>query len=123
MLGLLSENKPNNHWTKAMPIAPEIYIKNLNKRITINPAFSLLNNFLMQEIPIQTVCGGKAQCGRCRIKILEGGEFLTPMRDPERNRLGEELIKQNWRLSCQNHTLRDLVIEIPALDEDLSLPL
>ena len=107
--------------SQIMPAQPEIFIKNLNRRITINPAFSLLNNFLMQQIPIQTVCGGKAQCGKCRIKIIEGGEFLPPMREAEKIRLGEELIKQNWRLSCQNHTLRNLIIEIPALNQDLSL--
>jgi hypothetical protein len=44
------------------------------------------------------------------------------MRELEKNRLGEELIKDNWRLACQNHTLRDLVIEIPALEQDLSQP-
>ena len=44
------------------------------------------------------------------------------MRSPEKKRLGEALIKEGWRLSCQNHIINDIVVEIPGIDENLKLP-
>lgn len=99
---------------------PNVHIINRDLIVSINPAHSLLNNYLMQDIPIQTLCGGKAKCGRCRYRIIEGAQYLNPIRPAEISRLGEELIAQGWRLSCQSHALRDIVIHLPGMDEKLS---
>lgn len=102
-----------------MPNQPRVCIANRSLTITVNPAFSLLNNYLMQNIPIQTLCGGKAACGRCRFRVLEGASHLSPVRPAEKARLGEVLIAAGWRLSCQSHALRDITIELPGLEEKL----
>ena len=101
-----------------MPTQPQVFIANRSVTVTVNPAFSLLNNYLMQNIPIQTLCGGKAACGRCRFRVLEGAPHLSPVRPAEIARLGETLIAAGWRLSCQSHALRDITIELPGLDEE-----
>ena len=62
---------------------------------------------------IPHLCGGRAQCGTCRIRIIEGAENLTRPNTLEKERLGEELINQGYRLACQTHTVGDVVIEIP----------
>jgi len=105
-----------------MPKPPQVLIKNRALTITVNPAYSLLNNCLMQDVPVQTLCGGKAGCGRCRFRVLEGAAHLSPVRPAERARLGETLIGAGWRLSCQSHALRDVTIELPGMDEDLAPP-
>lgn len=103
-----------------MPNQPTVFIKNRSLTITVNPAFSLLNNFLIQDIPIQTLCGGKAACGRCRFRVLEGAQHLSPVRPAENARLGDALIAEGWRLSCQSHALREVTIELPGMDEDFA---
>lgn len=40
-------------------------------------------------------------CDTCRIKVISGMENLSPVNDSEMNMLGEEQIKQGYRLSCQ----------------------
>ncbi len=102
-----------------MPKQPTVCIANRSLTITVNPAFSLLNNYLMQNIPIQTLCGGKAACGRCRFRVLAGAPNLNPVRPAEKARLGEALIAAGWRLSCQSHALRDITIELPGMEEEL----
>jgi ferredoxin len=97
---------------------PEIRIVNRGISVIVNPAFSLLNNYLMQNIPIQTLCGGKAACGRCRFLVVEGASGLSPVRPAEIARLGDALIAAGWRLSCQTHALRDVTVELPNLDEE-----
>ncbi len=99
---------------------PEIRIINRGISVTVNPAFSLLNNYLMQNVPIQTVCGGKAACGRCRFRVVAGASGLSPVQPSEIFRLGEPLIAAGWRLSCQTHALRDLTIELPGMDEEFA---
>ena len=101
-----------------MPNQPQEHIANRALTITVNPAFSLLNNYLMQNIPVQTVCGGKAGCGRCRFRVLEGAAHLSPVRPAEIARLGETLIRAGWRLSCQSHALREVTIELPGMAEE-----
>ncbi|GMT50351.1 MAG: hypothetical protein IEMM0008_1890 [bacterium] len=98
---------------------PKITIINLNKTIDYNPAISLLNNFHILQIPINSRCGGRGNCGTCRFQVLEGRKFITPLDTMERFRLTEDEIAQGWRLSCQSHALRDLKIIIPdPMDEN-----
>jgi len=103
-----------------MPNQPQVFIANRALTVAVNPAFILLNNFLMQNIPIQTLCGGKAACGRCRFLVLDGASGLSPVRPAEIVRLGEMLIAAGWRLSCQSHALRDITIELPGINEALN---
>jgi len=104
-----------------MPNQPQVFIANRSLTITVNPAFSLLNNYLMQNIPIQTLCGGKAGCGRCRFRVVAGASGLSPLRPAEIARLGETLIAAGWRLSCQSHALRDVTIELPEMNEEFEI--
>ena len=100
-----------------MPNPPLVFIANRALTVTVSPAFSLLNNYLMQNIPIQTLCGGKGACGRCRFRVLDGAAGLSPVRPAEIARLGEALIAAGWRLSCQTYALRDVTIELPGMEE------
>ena len=95
----------------------KITIDNLNKTVEALPGRSLLISLLNTEQLIHTVCGGKAVCGCCRIRILEGGAKLSPVNQYEKARLGLEIMKDGWRLACQTHILRDVTIYIPGPDE------
>ena len=41
---------------------------------------SLLNTLLRNRFPIDTVCGGRAICGRCLVRVVSGASFLSPVR-------------------------------------------
>ncbi|MBU1417608.1 MAG: (2Fe-2S)-binding protein [Proteobacteria bacterium] len=102
---------------------PTVTILNHNLEISSQPTFSLLNNFLINDAPIHGSCGGHANCGCCRIRILEGPEGMTKANEREMQKLGEKLLAAGWRLSCQAHSLRDIVIHMPTgneLDRDCS---
>lgn len=85
-------------------------------RILISPAVSILNTLLQNGIRISHLCGGKAVCGTCRIKILAGEEYLSPMQEAERVRLasgtGKELPPPHTRLACQTYARGDIRIKI-----------
>lgn len=94
-----------------------IKIDNLNVTVEALPGRSILISLLNADQPIHTVCGGKAACGCCRIRIVEGGEKLSPVNQYEKARLGPEIIKEGYRLACQTHALRNVTIYIPAAEE------
>jgi ferredoxin len=73
---------------------------------------SLLNILLSNRFPIDTLCGGRAQCGRCLIRIRAGAEYLSPRRDREAGKLAELGAVEDMRLACQCFTRGDVEIEV-----------
>lgn len=96
---------------------PKIIIDNLNVIVEALPGRSLLISLLNADQPIHTVCGGRAACGCCRIRILSGGDKLSPVNQYEKTRLGIEIIDAGYRLACQTHVLRDVTIYLPGEGE------
>jgi ferredoxin len=85
--------------------------------IEVNLTTSLLNALLRNQVPIQTLCGGRASCGRDLIRIHEGAHFLSPRREMETRRLGSlseagEPSGPDIRLACQTYTRGDIIIEV-----------
>ena len=73
---------------------------------------SLLNILLRNRFPIDTVCGGRAICGRCLLRIRSGEAFLSPVREAEATRLAALKAGPGMRLACQCHTRGDVEIEV-----------
>jgi len=53
-----------------------------------------------------------AQCGYCRIHVVDGMQSLSAMEEDERSLLEEEEIAGGFRLACQCRVLGDVTIEI-----------
>ena len=90
---------------------------NAKKTVPFNRAYSLLNNFQLNDIATHGKCGGKAVCGDCRVKIMSGLNYCNKPVAQEKMHFSEAELEQGWRLACQTLCLRDIQIYIPALDE------
>ena len=75
-------------------------------------------------VDVDSVCGGRAICGRCQVEVAEGdfakhginsvATNLTARGEAE-NRLGERReLDDKRRLSCQARVEADVVIDVPA---------
>lgn len=65
---------------------------------------------LCQQIEgIQSPCGGKGTCGKCRIQVLEGS---LPVKREDERFFTEEELAAGWRLACQAIPQEDLVIRL-----------
>jgi uncharacterized 2Fe-2S/4Fe-4S cluster protein (DUF4445 family) len=62
--------------------------------------------------PIESTCGGRGTCGKCRVKILDGKEAITPA---DQQHLGSDEIAEGWRLSCQAEVRSEMTVEVPRL--------
>jgi adenylate cyclase len=83
-----------------------------------SPAVSILNVLLRNGVAVSHLCGGKAVCGTCRIRILEGVKNLSPMGEAERVRLlhgrQDGTLPENVRLACQTYARGDVTIQVLA---------
>jgi adenylate cyclase len=89
-----------------------IRIKDTGKEIPSSPAISILNLLQRNDVEIQTLCGGRAQCGRCMIRILSGAEKMNKKNRREIVRLKAMHAGSDMRLACQSYTRGDVEIRI-----------
>jgi len=68
-------------------------------RVPLGP--TLLEISRMHKIPHASVCGGRARCSTCRVRIDDGASSLTPPGYPEAITLASIAAPKNVRLACQ----------------------
>jgi uncharacterized 2Fe-2S/4Fe-4S cluster protein (DUF4445 family) len=75
-------------------------------------------------VDIDSICGGRARCGRCQVEAVEGSfakeqivsspRHLTEMGEAEQYCLQRGRLDDGNRLSCQAKILGDVRIDVPA---------
>jgi uncharacterized 2Fe-2S/4Fe-4S cluster protein (DUF4445 family) len=74
-------------------------------------------------VDIDSVCGGRAICGRCQVLVMEGefakhgiisnAESLSPLSAAEQSYAKRRSLSSGHRLSCSAQVLGDLVVDVP----------
>ena len=75
-------------------------------------------------VDVDSVCGGRAMCGRCQVTVMEGefakhgvkstARHLSGVSETELNYARRRTLAADRRLSCQARIQGDLVIDVPA---------
>ena len=63
-------------------------------------------------LPIDSTCGAKGTCGKCKVRILHGYNGATRA---DRKVFTEAELADGWRLSCRSEANADVVCEVPRL--------
>jgi uncharacterized 2Fe-2S/4Fe-4S cluster protein (DUF4445 family) len=84
-----------------------IRLEPLGKKIRV-PVGTPLKDILF-SYGVEFPCGGKALCGGCRVKVLEGE---VPVDVSHRRALEQLGIEDPWRLACRSHVTGDVTLEI-----------
>jgi uncharacterized 2Fe-2S/4Fe-4S cluster protein (DUF4445 family) len=63
-------------------------------------------------LPIDSTCGGRGTCGKCKVRVIQGAAEVTTA---DHRQLLKEEIEGGWRLSCQTRIYEDMVCEVPQL--------
>ena len=87
----------------------KIDINDGKKTVEVTPGNSLMASLAEQKIFLPSACGGKANCGRCKVQVLEGGGEILPTEVGFFNR---KQIKDGWRLGCQVKVKENLKIQM-----------
>ena len=86
-----------------------IDINDGKKVLDVTPGGNLMNTLAEQQIFLPSACGGKANCGQCKVQVLEGGGEILPTETGFFNR---KQIKAGWRLGCQVKVKDQLKIQV-----------
>src|SRR3954463_14850065 len=75
-------------------------------------------------VDVDSVCGGRALCGRCQVLVMEGdfakhgvnsrADNLTPLSAAEQHYGERRSLPAGYRLSCSALIEGDLVVDVPA---------
>jgi adenylate cyclase len=84
--------------------------------ISAQRGMSLLEVSRQNRVPHAAVCGGRARCSTCRVRVLKGLEAQPPASDAEAQVLRRIGSPVNVRLACQLRPVADLTIStlLPA---------
>lgn len=72
-----------------------------NRQVRSAPGATVLEIARMGGIPLASVCGGRARCSTCRVRLLSGGEGLDPPDGAEAAVLARVGADAGIRLACQ----------------------
>ena len=78
---------------------PVVYAGGPTVRSAVGP--TLLEISRTNRVPHLSVCGGKARCSTCRVRIVERGEGLAPPAEAEQRLLRRIGAPPDVRLACQ----------------------
>ena len=68
-------------------------------QIEVKKGQSILDAALEQHASLDYKCK-KGTCGKCKVKVVNGGTYLQPANSLEENKL-QHLIQSGYRLACQ----------------------
>lgn len=92
---------------------PVVTFRALGKSVTIPDGASVFEAGAQVGASIETACVGKGTCGLCRVRVLEGEQFLAPYTDEELKHLGNVYHLTKVRLSCRAKvTGGDVVVDL-----------
>ena len=87
----------------------KISINGGKKELDVTPGNNLMATLAEQKIFLPSACGGKANCGQCKVQVFEGGGEILPTEVGFFNR---KQIKDGWRLGCQVKVKDNLNIQV-----------
>ncbi len=84
----------------------------ISRRVYLQEDKTLYEILTDLNIPIQTICGGSGTCGKCKVLIQRGKEYLTPTTNNEKNFVKTEELEKGWRLACQTRVNKNDIKEL-----------
>jgi uncharacterized 2Fe-2S/4Fe-4S cluster protein (DUF4445 family) len=82
-------------------------------RVTrVPPGTTLFSAAHWIGLPIDSTCGGRGTCGKCKVRVVEG---RTEAETADHRLLRPAEIADGWRLSCQARIYEDMTCEVPQL--------
>lgn len=81
--------------------------------LTHDTSMTLMSTLLADNMIIGSFCGGRGDCGRCRVQFLHGATMPT---DLERSVLEPEELRRGYRLACLAKPKSDCVIKLCPID-------
>jgi len=89
-----------------------------DRRIPVPPGTTLLRAAQQSGQEIVATCGARGRCRSCRVQIVAGP--TPPATLADRVQLGDDEVKERYRLACQTEAWDDLSVVVAPIFEETS---
>jgi uncharacterized 2Fe-2S/4Fe-4S cluster protein (DUF4445 family) len=87
------------------------------RSLSLPPGVSILKAAHAGGVDLTATCGGRGRCTSCRVKFVTGP--VPPPTIMDKVQLGDDLVREGYRLSCQCHpTEAATVLIAPPIEEE-----
>lgn len=90
----------------------KVFLNPINREIDAERGDNLLEVMREAGVRIESLCGGKGQCGKCKV-ILEEGEVKKISKTPDKF-LSHDELEGGYYLACMVELLGDCIFTIPT---------
>lgn len=91
---------------------PQVTFEKPNlKAFEVEPGAPLMKSLLAQGVPVASSCHGDGVCGKCRVRVVEGAQSLSPISEHEKFLMERLKLQSPWRISCQAQILGDVKLD------------
>ncbi len=90
----------------------EVTYQPFDRTTRVPPGTTLFSAAHWIGLPIDSTCGGRGTCGKCKVRVLQGASEVTTA---DHRLLRRDEVENGWRLSCQARIYEDMVCEVPQL--------
>ena len=81
--------------------------------VTHDSSMTLMSTLLQNHLISGSFCGGRGDCGRCRVQFIKGAVLPTAL---ERSVMEPEELRQGYRLACLARPKDDCVIRLALIE-------
>ena len=90
---------------------PKVTITTDKKTIDVPQGYAMIDMCEDHDTSILFGCRDGA-CGACMVRVLDGADHLSPMKDDEKDFLETMAAEPNERLACQCKVFGDVTLEV-----------
>jgi uncharacterized 2Fe-2S/4Fe-4S cluster protein (DUF4445 family) len=90
-----------------------ILFRPMNREVIVRRGSTLLDAAREAGIRIENICGGRGQCGKCRVILNKGETALLPEYDLRMKFISERDFSEGYRLACRTLPLSECEVTIP----------
>ena len=90
----------------------EVTYQPFDRTTRVPPGTTLFSAAHWIGLPIDSTCGGRGTCGKCKVRVVEGASEVTTA---DHRLLRKDEVDNGWRLSCQARIYEDIACEVPQL--------
>src|SRR4030066_406009 len=91
----------------------EVVVQPEGKHVRIKVGQTVLEAARLAGVDLVSTCGGKGNCGKCRILCETGKDNVGSLTKIEQSLLSQEQISAGYRLACRTSVNRDVTVRIP----------
>jgi len=90
----------------------EVHYLPFDRTTRVPPGTTVFSAAHWIGLPIDSTCGGRGTCGKCKVRVIEG---RSDAETADHRQLRPSEIEEGWRLSCQARIYEDMTCEVPQL--------